>query len=776
MRDVFALAADYGVDPELLTQILAALEPSGEGAPAPRGPAHLRRTDVLGRGGTAEVWLARDERLDRVVAMKVLRADLAGQPSAHDGFVREARATARLVHPGIVPVHEIGALEDGRPFFTMDVVQGRTLDQWLRDSPDAGLHRRVDVLRRAVDAVAYAHGRGVLHRDLKPTNVMVGAFGTVVVLDWGLMRWNDLPAGSDTRFGVIQGTPGYLSPEQARGEPVGPATDVFALGLVLFEIVHGVRAVPFDDPLEAVATAARGWVPPIVAGPDTLRAVLARALAPSPADRYADGSALADALGRWLDGEAQRARAQALVDEAAGLAREQTELLARADGEDHLAETLLRGVERWAPAESKVVGWDHQDRARDLREAAHAVALRRMQALHGALTHDPDHPGALATLADHWLGVHRAAEARRDAHAAREARAQLAWFDRGRHAAYLEGRGRLAVTTVPAGVPAVLFRLVERERRLVPLRVRDLGPTPCAADGLEMGSWLVQVGEQGVPVWIRRGTSWEAPPIVLPAGSPPEDRLVPGGPFWAGDPGDGFQSLPFAEVHLDPFVIRRDPVTHREFITFLDDLVAAGREDDALRWAPHERGARPDAPGPQCYGRTADGRFILAPDAEGDQWDLDWPVFLVDHHAARAYAAWLAARTGLPWRLPTELEWEKAARGVDGRPYPWGDRFDPSFACVRASHRGRPLPARVDAFPVDTSVYGVRGMAGNMRDWCLDPFVDPKQPGAAADEQKVLKGGCWYFPESGSHLAARYALDATNRGDTVSFRVARSVG
>ena len=145
---------------------------------------------------------------------------------------------------------------------------------------------------------------------------------------------------------------------------------------------------------------------------------------------------------------------------------------------------------------------------------------------------------------------------------------------------------------------------------------------------------------------------------------------------------------------------------------------------------------------------------------------------------ARAYAAWLAAATGLPWRLPGEFEWEKAGRGADGRAFPWGEHFVPGYACTRECHPGRPLPAPVRAYPADESVYGVRGLSGGVRDWCEGRFHlshAPPPADQAAQGERILRGGCWFFPRIGAHLAARFGLDQRNRGDTIGFRLARSL-
>jgi formylglycine-generating enzyme required for sulfatase activity len=168
-------------------------------------------------------------------------------------------------------------------------------------------------------------------------------------------------------------------------------------------------------------------------------------------------------------------------------------------------------------------------------------------------------------------------------------------------------------------------------------------------------------------------------------------------------------------VWVDGFSLSRVHVTNRDYLGFLDDLVAQGREADALRHAPRERGGTVGEQGSLIYGYEG-GRFSLRPDADGDVWLPDCPVTMVDWLGAAAFAAWQAARTGQAWRLPHELEWEKGARGVDGRFFPWGDGFDPSWCCIRASHQGRRLPAEVGRYPVDESVYGARDLAGNMRD------------------------------------------------------------
>jgi len=270
----------------------------------------------------------------------------------------------------------------------------------------------------------------------------------------------------------------------------------------------------------------------------------------------------------------------------------------------------------------------------------------------------------------------------------------------------------------------------------------------------------------------------------------PDDCLVPAGWFWSGGDPEAANSLARRRLWCDALVVRRFPVTNREYLAFLDDLVATGREADALQYAPRERGGTAGELGALIYGFDG-GRFVLRPDADGDVWGADWPVMLVDWRGASAYAAWEAVRTGRAWRLPGELEWEKAARGADGRFFPWGDGFDPSWACVGDSHSGRPLPQAVTSYPVDEGVYAVRGIAGNVRDWCADLFhaegppldgervVAPSldAPGSEEAERRavrVFRGGSWITGPRYARLAVRFRGDLGSRYDDLGFRLVRT--
>src|SRR5262249_42227730 len=219
----------------------------------------------IGRGGMGVVLRGRDPKLGREVALKVLREQYADNEEAKQRFLEEAQIAGQLQHPGVVPIYELDHFEDGRPFFAMKLVKGRTLAALLKERPDPTHDRPrfLQIFEQTCQALAYAHSKKVIHRDLKPANVMVGAFGEVQVMDWGLAKvlgnesesppadpdnpGSCLPltppglSGTDTQPGSIRGTPAYMPPEQALGEVdrLDRRSDVFGLGAILCEILTG---------------------------------------------------------------------------------------------------------------------------------------------------------------------------------------------------------------------------------------------------------------------------------------------------------------------------------------------------------------------------------------------------------------------------------------------------------------------------------------------------------------------------------------------------------
>ncbi len=301
----------------------------------------------VARGGMGTVYLVEDTQLDRELALKVLSIpDPTGELSAR--LLSEARMLARLEHPNIVPVHDVGRLPDGRVFYAMKLVRGRRLDAWMKQG-----HSRPVLLRlfqKVCEAVAFAHTHGVIHRDLKPENIMVGSFGEALVMDWGVAKVLDRAGateasgapvgrslvpdeesttqagrggGSHTEHGALIGTPAYMAPEQALGEidRLDERTDIHALGGLLYYLLSG-RA-PFDAGsheeilrrvIEASPTPLRQIDPSI---PKPLAAIGVKAMAKQHEARYRTAQEMADDVERFLDGMPVAAYRERLHERAA---------------------------------------------------------------------------------------------------------------------------------------------------------------------------------------------------------------------------------------------------------------------------------------------------------------------------------------------------------------------------------------------------------------------------------------------------------------------------
>ena len=257
----------------------------------------------LGRGGMGVVYLARDVQLDRDVAIKVLPAHLASDASARERFVREARMAARLSHPHIVPIHRVSEA-GGFVFFVMSYVEGETLGERLRTRGPLPPSDATRVMREVAWALAYAHGRGIVHRDVKPDNILLEAgTGRALVTDFGIAHGGDALTATDP--GKIMGTAYFMSPEQAAGERLDGRSDIYALGVVGYLAVSG--RLPFEaSNLPARLVRAATEDPPSVTRvapglPPALGAAIDRCLARAPEDRFSDGEALAAALVPTVD-------------------------------------------------------------------------------------------------------------------------------------------------------------------------------------------------------------------------------------------------------------------------------------------------------------------------------------------------------------------------------------------------------------------------------------------------------------------------------------------
>ena len=283
---------------------------------------------LLGSGGMARVYRVRDEVLGREVALKVLRPELTQQDRLLESFINEARITAQLDHPNIPAVYALASDRKHTCAFTMKVLEGQTLQQQLEENEREGvdgLSDALEVLIRICDAVAFAHAKGVLHLDLKPSNVIVGGYGQIYLVDWGIARRKaELPSGP-VEVAAGQGTPVYMAPEQAKGElwKLDERTDVFALGGILYRILSGTpphaattAELAFDKALKGECTPPTKPAHPGQALPPRLVAICMKALSADPAHRYPTVEAFQRDLERYAHGLSQLPRLRFKAGEA----------------------------------------------------------------------------------------------------------------------------------------------------------------------------------------------------------------------------------------------------------------------------------------------------------------------------------------------------------------------------------------------------------------------------------------------------------------------------
>ena len=251
--------------------------------------------DIIGRGGMAEVWQARDHRLGRLVAVKRLRVDLASDSTFQARFQREAQSAAGLNHPNIVAVYDTGETTDPTthmpvPYIVMELVEGHTLREVLRDGRKILPERALEFCVGVLNALAYSHAAGIVHRDIKPANVMLTRNGSIKVMDFGIARAVADTSATMTQTAAVIGTAQYLSPEQARGETVDNRADIYATGCLLYELLVGRPPFVGDSPVSVAYQHVREVPsPPSTLDPEVtpaMDAVTLKALAKDPEHRY----------------------------------------------------------------------------------------------------------------------------------------------------------------------------------------------------------------------------------------------------------------------------------------------------------------------------------------------------------------------------------------------------------------------------------------------------------------------------------------------------------
>jgi serine/threonine protein kinase/formylglycine-generating enzyme required for sulfatase activity len=697
--------------------------------------------EEVGRGGFAAVYKAVDTTLDRTIALKVLAPHLLWDPTFVQRFQREAKVAANLDHPNIVTIHEVGQIE-GVYFIAMQFLEGRTLSQILEAEGPLPVSRVQAVIEQIGSALNYAHARGFVHRDIKPSNIIVADDGRATLTDFGLVK-----AGEGTQLtasGMVFGTPEYMSPEQAEGKALDARSDVYSLGVVLFEMLAG-RAPFVADTTPAVMYKHVHEPPPLDELPSDLPqgvvAVVKKALAKKREARYQSAGEMARAL-------------------AAAVERKPEPKPERKEPPTALP------VPKAVPKKGLILG---------------VGAL-----LAGGLV-------LLCTVGTILLAI-KSCQATPTPTTAPMARVTTPAPTVTPTATPIPPTDTPVPPTStpmsptdtplpPTPVPPTdtptpkLVAVVQAEAMNVrggPGTEYDVLGQVKQGDKLEIlartegSDWLQVRLSDGKKGWVSAellevdgGVAAIPVAAVIPPTPTPSTPMpmvhVPAGEFIMGGKGDSDEQ-PIHTVYLDAFYIDETEVTNAQFTQFLNEQ--GNQEEGGGTWLGIEMKS--------CLVTESGGQY------QPKSGYGDHPVIEVSWYGARAYCQWAGKR------LPTEAEWEKAARGTDGRTYPWGEGMD----CDHAQYRGcggKTVP--VGSKPKGVSPYGALDMAGNVSEWVADwydsdyyassPESNPEGP--ASGVYQVRRGGSWFSWQADLRAAARLkpAFPPYYTWDDVGFRCAR---
>jgi formylglycine-generating enzyme required for sulfatase activity/tRNA A-37 threonylcarbamoyl transferase component Bud32 len=643
----------------------------------------------VARGATSTIYKAYQEKLDRYVAVKVLSPHFIDEPGFLDRFYQEARAVARLDHPNILPVYDFDQVGE-IVYIVMKYVNTGTLRNVMHGPLD--LPYTLEIITQVGLALGYAHKQGVVHRDIKPGNILIADNNWALLTDFGLAKMLE---GNQrlTRTGAGVGTPEYMSPEQAQGKPTDGRADLYSLGAMLYEMFTG--HLPFESE-SGIAVAMKHVSdpvkPPRIYRPDlppAVEQVIMTALEKEPDRRYATAEAMLAALTR----AASPAAASGAIEQPA-------------DPAPPIGEPT--------PEKSNL----------SLKLAALGIALR--QRMDRTLLR---------------LQVWR-----------REQRDRFRAFRRDRWPHYQAGLvARRRTIGAVIGIVALLLLCAVLTPLAFPAAVPTSPATPTPVDKAALASAQVTVKPALTSAPGQTPAAAVTPTITATkeiTAAPPGMVAVPAGSFTMGAVSGEFDAdeTPPHTVYLDDFYIDAVEVTNAQFARFTN---GSGYQTDAEK-----------------AGDSTTWRTFNSADRQR------FPAIFVSWNDAARYCAWLGKR------LPTEAEWEKAARGAGKRIYPWGNAFNGTSANTVDSGIGQPVAV---ASRSAQSPYGLYDAVGNVwehvRDWygggyyTDSPAANPNGP--AAGPFKVIRGGSFKTQPDRATTTAREKISPDSRGDDVGFRCAK---
>lgn len=770
--------------------------------------------EEIAHGAMGRIDAGWDRHLGRPVAIKTLRSDRA-KDVVKMRFLEEAQVTGQLQHPSIITVYELGRL-NGEVAFVMRRVEGMSLKQLIQRLKrgdeelvnEYSLSHKVQTFYKLCQAVAFAHSRGVIHRDIKPSNVMIGDFGDVVLLDWGLCKIIGQEVRSSrssaerwqTVHGQIIGTPAYMSPEQALGmvDQISPATDVYGLGALLYhfltysppftgksnrEVVRKVLQAELISPTERA---------PDARIPEEVERICLKCLERDADLRYSSAAELAEDVRQFLDGwvnmmnpTPDQAHYQPLVPINQQRAQIEEHLFYFQEIQEDLASsqdiwlTLQESAQLHTDDVSRREGWDARMRiinyqaesegliAKLCEQLVHYQLTRRHLDLTGQLSaEDSTHDDITEMLCTLLASRYENAVIEGDERAQAQLGQWLQAFDPIQGELISNHVGALYIHVRPINAEIQLWQCVNEGGKLKPVRSKPLKSSPLLLEKVPAGQYVLSAAlpstsepQQRVKVdnaiRVYPGvTTRLSVTLFHHETAPPNFAHIPSGTFRSGPPNDTFS--PACELALSDFFICKTPVTCGEYLEFLNSL-AEGAHERAMSHQPRRGGD-----GAPLW--SSQRGYWMLPDGGG--WNPDAPVVGVSLDDAHAFCAWKARLLQREIRLPTEAEWEKAARGMDGRTFPWGEIWDPRFV-AGPEVWDHYLPPPVGMISSDSSCFGVQDLVGGVREWTTSMSL--------GTGHGVIRGGSFLTDEHGGRPLWRKSLLPPNRvASDLGFRLALS--
>lgn len=631
--------------------------------------------EKLGQGGMAVVYRAYDTRLERDVAIKILRMDIFGA-AVHDRllmrFDREIKALVRLEHPNIISVIDYGNWQ-GAPYLVMPLITGGTLKKFTGKAirwQDA-----VNIIIPIADALSYAHKKGLIHRDVKPSNILITESGKPMLTDFGIAKLIEVEEGQTlTGTGVGIGTPEYMAPEQGLGKAVDGRTDIYAMGVVLFELITGSKPYIADTPLAVLLKQVNDPLPNLrsyhIHIPTNLERILYKSLAKQPENRYGNMNEFKQVLMRQLQEDAQKVFPTNNFKQPRQVVKEK-------DTESN-----------WGTV-------DQFDNTTYLMEENPSELAKKMEM------------GAPKPKWQLWVGL----------------------------------GGILSIFGLLVLVVGSLF-ITQNKRLAAQVPIPTAIKTPEKMD-TQAPTNTTTPAPTKTTTEMQTSTATNIPTristLALGIGSAKvreEDNMemvyVPAGVFSMGSDNGKDNEKPVHTVHLDAYWIDKYEVTNAQYAQCVEAKYCdkPKASDSVSRIGPNE-----------YYGSSN---------------YKNYPVIFVNWIQAKTYCEWAGGQ------LPTEAQWEKAARGPDERIYTWGD----DILSPQLANYGRNVgdTTAVGSYPDGASPYGALDMAGNVWEWVADWFngsyyinsPDRNPTGPTTGNFFVLRGGSWLEDDEYIRSSFRY--------------------